>query len=514
MIVGQKRIKESLDVKYGSIKKSQTKQLKWVATRHVFANRYVMINMNTVSIGIEDRKCSVIWAASGILETNPSLPPRTSSSPRKPHRLPPLHSPPDAAMLRRAIGLPAAAGRAASSRWRGFLTVSFDLEDGKHERAEFKLSVPWGSTSASPSGDAIERAVSSEGCKVDTSRLTMNSMGKGGVIASSVLMTATNFDASKARSRRGRGRQMNLVDIHIWPQESRAAATLMRKNKSRLAWHSTWSFDMESTNSPRGKSLLTSNLSDKTQDLQYKGFICNEIANEFEVSLKNHFSIHQTLRGAEGQVLRCSTQKGAHRSAVKRCDVPRKHADEELSCANLLMIIWTEKKMETLMKLEFFKEAVLGINYLHQKGFIHRDIKPSNIFLDNLNNVKIGDFGSAFMGSASCLGRGNRFWGTQFHASPELWNMHTHNEKTDVFSLGILYFELFGGPTSSNGRYKRLEKLESILNSSKWKTNPLQTWLNCNISKGWGGKVPVLIRMLQISPRLRPACRDILLMLS
>jgi hypothetical protein len=133
-------------------------------------------------------------------------------------------------MLRRAIGLPAAAGRAASSRWRGFLTVSFDLEDGKHERAEFKLSVPWGSASASPSGDAIERAVSSEGCKVDTSRLTMNSMGKGGVIASSVLMTATNFDASKARSRRGRGRQMNLVDIHIWPQESRAAATLMRKN--------------------------------------------------------------------------------------------------------------------------------------------------------------------------------------------------------------------------------------------------------------------------------------------
>lgn len=35
-------------------------------------------------------------------------------------------------------------------------------------------------------------------------------------------------------------------------------------------------------------------------------------------------------RGTEGQVFRCSTQKGAHRSAVKRCDVPRKHADEEL----------------------------------------------------------------------------------------------------------------------------------------------------------------------------------------
>uniref|UniRef100_A0A0E0I5N7 non-specific serine/threonine protein kinase n=1 Tax=Oryza nivara TaxID=4536 RepID=A0A0E0I5N7_ORYNI len=514
MIVGQKRIKESLDVKYGSIKKSQTKQLKWVATRHVFANRYVMINMNTVSIGIEDRKCSVIWAASGILrETNPSLPPRTSSSPRKPHRLPPLHSPPDAAMLRRAIGLPAAAGRAASSRWRGFLTVSFDLEDGKHERAEFKLSVPWGSASASPSGDAIERAVSSEGCKVDTSRLTMNSMGKGGVIASSVLMTATNFDASKARSRRGRGRQMNLVDIHIWPQESRAAATLMRKNdKSRLAWHSTWSFDMESTNSPRGKSLLTSNLSDKTQDLQYKGFICNEIANEFEVSLKNHFSIHQTL--GERKV-KCSD------AVLRKVPIDLLLRDvmfqESMLMKSpvLLMIIWTEKKMETLMKLEFFKEAVLGINYLHQKGFIHRDIKPSNIFLDNLNNVKIGDFGSgAFMGSASCLGRGNRFWGTQFHAPPELWNMHTHSEKTDVFSLGILYFELFGGPTSSNGRYKRLEKLESILNSSKWKTNPLQTWLNCNIYKGWGGKVPVLIQMLQISPRLRPACRDILLMLS
>ncbi|BAT03200.1 Os07g0676400, partial [Oryza sativa Japonica Group] len=314
-----------------------------------------------------------------------------SSSPRKPHRLPPLHSPPDAAMLRRAIGLPAAAGRAASSRWRGFLTVSFDLEDGKHERAEFKLSVPWGSTSASPSGDAIERAVSSEGCKVDTSRLTMNSMGKGGVIASSVLMTATNFDASKARSRRGRGRQMNLVDIHIWPQESRAAATLMRKNdKSRLAWHSTWSFDMESTNSPRGKSLLTSNLSDKTQDLQYKGFICNEIANEFEVSLKNHFSIHQTLgRGAEGQVLRCSTQKGAHRSAVKRCDVPRKHADEELREARVMKML----RHPNIKKLYIaWKEEKAGTHY--SSVYLAQELCKCT-FDDYLDRKKNGDIDEA-----------------------------------------------------------------------------------------------------------------------
>jgi hypothetical protein len=114
----------------------------------------------------------------------------------------------------------------ASSQRRGFLTVV--LQHGHHERAEYKLSVPWASAVASPSGagdDAIAGVLQPwGGNNSDTPRLKLNSVEKGVVVASSELMTADEFES---RSLRTRGRKRNLVDLRIWPQQSRAVATVM-----------------------------------------------------------------------------------------------------------------------------------------------------------------------------------------------------------------------------------------------------------------------------------------------
>jgi NIMA (never in mitosis gene a)-related kinase len=72
---------------------------------------------------------------------------------------------------------------------------------------------------------------------------------------------------------------------------------------------------------------------------------------------------------------------------------------------------------------------------------LHRDLKPGNIFLDRARNVKIGDFGLAKeLASASTLAQTNV--GTPFYMSPEMINEQSYNEKSDIWALGCLLYEL------------------------------------------------------------------------
>ena len=72
---------------------------------------------------------------------------------------------------------------------------------------------------------------------------------------------------------------------------------------------------------------------------------------------------------------------------------------------------------------------------------LHRDLKPGNIFLDSARNVKIGDFGLAKeLASASTLAQTNV--GTPFYMSPEMINEQSYNEKSDIWALGCLLYEL------------------------------------------------------------------------
>mmetsp|Transcript_21481 Transcript_21481/g.55805 ORF Transcript_21481/g.55805 Transcript_21481/m.55805 type:complete len:539 (-) Transcript_21481:89-1705(-) len=88
-----------------------------------------------------------------------------------------------------------------------------------------------------------------------------------------------------------------------------------------------------------------------------------------------------------------------------------------------------------------FIQIVLGIYDLHRQKILHRDIKAMNIFLAGDNAVKIGD-----LGVAKLLGTKTKFArtvvGTPYYMSPELCEGKPYNEKSDVWALGCVLYEL------------------------------------------------------------------------
>ncbi|XP_045306022.1 eIF-2-alpha kinase GCN2 isoform X2 [Leopardus geoffroyi] len=108
-----------------------------------------------------------------------------------------------------------------------------------------------------------------------------------------------------------------------------------------------------------------------------------------------------------------------------------------------------------------FREILDGLAYIHEKGMIHRDLKPVNIFLDSDDHVKIGDFGLATDHLAFTAdgkqddtadhlikpdpsGHLTGMVGTALYVSPEVQGSTrpTYNQKVDLFSLGIIFFEM------------------------------------------------------------------------
>ena len=91
---------------------------------------------------------------------------------------------------------------------------------------------------------------------------------------------------------------------------------------------------------------------------------------------------------------------------------------------------------------KYFIQVVTACNFLHENNLIHRDLKPENLLLDENGIVKICDFGWCVE-----LKVGNRvtFCGTFEYMAPELVKELPYNQAVDVWSLGVLLYELIHG---------------------------------------------------------------------
>jgi len=99
-----------------------------------------------------------------------------------------------------------------------------------------------------------------------------------------------------------------------------------------------------------------------------------------------------------------------------------------------------------------FTAISLALDYAHQKGMIHRDIKPANILLDSstatgkaLGKPILTDFGIAKLQGASASTLTRAFIGTPRYISPEQAEGHTVDERSDLYSLGIILYEILTG---------------------------------------------------------------------
>lgn len=101
---------------------------------------------------------------------------------------------------------------------------------------------------------------------------------------------------------------------------------------------------------------------------------------------------------------------------------------------------------------KIFVQIVKGINYIHQNNIIHRDLKPENILVDKNLRVKIADFGLALSESDIQITQIDSIVGTPGYMSPEQIRGEKLDNRTDIFSFGIIAYELLTGTNPFIGK--------------------------------------------------------------
>ncbi|RLQ95789.1 Stk1 family PASTA domain-containing Ser/Thr kinase [Falsibacillus albus] len=101
--------------------------------------------------------------------------------------------------------------------------------------------------------------------------------------------------------------------------------------------------------------------------------------------------------------------------------------------------------------VDIMKQLTSAITHAHENHIVHRDIKPHNILVDHDGNVKITDFGIAMALSATSITQTNSVLGSVHYLSPEQARGGMATKKSDIYSLGIVMFELLTGRLPFSG---------------------------------------------------------------
>src|SRR5699024_1100666 len=103
------------------------------------------------------------------------------------------------------------------------------------------------------------------------------------------------------------------------------------------------------------------------------------------------------------------------------------------------------RPLEVHMALDIMKQITDAIAHAHANDIVHRDIKPQNILIDTYGQVKVTDFGIAIALSATALTQTNAVLGSVHYLSPEQARGGVATKKSDIYSLGIVLYELLTG---------------------------------------------------------------------
>ncbi|KAG6923755.1 eukaryotic translation initiation factor 2 alpha kinase 3 [Chelydra serpentina] len=158
--------------------------------------------------------------------------------------------------------------------------------------------------------------------------------------------------------------------------------------------------------------------------------------------------------------------------------------------------------------LQIFLQIAEAVQFLHGKGLMHRDLKPSNIFFTMDDIVKVGDFGlvtamdqdeeeESVLTPMPAYARHTGQVGTKLYMSPEQIYGNTYSHKVDIFSLGLILFELLYPFNTQMERVRTLSEVRSL------KFPPMFT-------QKYAQEYTMVKHMLSPSPTERPEAEDII----
>ncbi len=119
---------------------------------------------------------------------------------------------------------------------------------------------------------------------------------------------------------------------------------------------------------------------------------------------------------------------------------------ECLEGESLAALLQREQRLGVRRALELMVGVATGLAHAHGRHIVHRDLKPSNVFITTLGTVKLLDFGLAWLmaSSGSPMPRLPDA-GTPPYMSPEQWRGETQDERTDLWSAGVMLYEMLTG---------------------------------------------------------------------
>ncbi len=134
------------------------------------------------------------------------------------------------------------------------------------------------------------------------------------------------------------------------------------------------------------------------------------------------------------QVYDVDQVRGQHFIAMEYC--PGKTLTEALS---------ERGRLEVADSLSILEQVAAALESAHSKGIIHRDIKPSNIIIDPAEQVKVTDFGIALVAGEERLTDSGLLAGSVRYVSPEQAKGEELDARSDIYSLGIVFYEMLAG---------------------------------------------------------------------
>ena len=139
-----------------------------------------------------------------------------------------------------------------------------------------------------------------------------------------------------------------------------------------------------------------------------------------------------------------------------------------------------------------------GLNYLHENKIMHRDLKSANIFINKDGIVKIGDLN---VSKVTQFGFASTHTGTPYYASPEVWKDNPYDYKCDIWSIGVILYELCTLKVPFRGT--NLKTLVKNINSGIYE----------NISSHYSKELNLILSlMLIVNPNQRKSAKELLML--